>query len=162
MLEGNHEERMERFFETMPQLKGGPLSVDRAMKFKERGFKWVRSWSKGEIFSLGKANFVHGQYTNQYHPAKMVTKYGDNVIYGQTHDIMSHAIANQMHPEKVIMGQSLGCLCERDQAYMKGKPSNWMQGFGVIHLYPDGKFSLYVVRIFNHRFIGPDGASYEG
>lgn len=59
------------------------------------------------------------------------------------------------------MGQSIGCLCEYDQAYMKGKPSNWQQGFMVLFLLPNGNYMYYTPRIFDHKFIGPDGVLYE-
>lgn len=160
LLEGNHEDRLERFFATAPQFIGSGLSLEIALKLKQRGFEYVRSW-QGEDFSIGKAHFVHGNYTNQYHPAKMATKYGDSVFYGHTHDMMCHALANKFHPDKVIVGQSLGCLCEREQAYMKGKPSNWQQGFGVFHFLPNGNYTYYTPRIFGHKFIGPDGVLYE-
>ena len=60
-----------------------------------------------------------------------------------------------------VQGQSIGCLCERDQAYMKGKPSNWQQGFMVLHVLPGGNYTYYTPRIFNAEFIGPDGVHYH-
>jgi hypothetical protein len=60
----------------------------------------------------------------------------------------------------IIVGQSIGCLCEYDQAYMKGKPSNWQQGFMVLFLLPNGNYTYYTPRIFDHQFIGPDGVHY--
>lgn len=161
LLEGNHEERVERYLNANPLLEG-IIEVEIGLQLKERGFEWIRSWSKGEVYTIGKANFIHGNYTNQYHPAKMASKYGDSVFYGHTHDMMCHAVANRLHPDKVHVGQSLGCLCERDQSYMKGAPSNWQQGFGVFHFLPNGNYSYYTPRIFDHKFIGPDGVLYEG
>ena len=43
---------------------------------------------------------------------------------------------------------------------MKGKPSNWQQGFMVLFLLPNGNYTYYTPRIFNHQFIGPDGVLY--
>lgn len=161
LLEGNHEERMERYLNANPQFEG-MIEVEVGLQLKARGFEWIRSWSKGEVYTIGKANFLHGNYTNQYHPAKMAQKYGDSVFYGHTHDMMSHSIASKLTPGKVHVGQSIGCLCEREQSYMKGKPSNWEQGFAVFHFLEDGTYTYYTPRIFNGRFIGPDGVLYDG
>lgn len=161
ILEGNHEQRMERYIDANPQMEG-MIEVEVGLHLKARRIEWIRSWSKGEDFTIGKAHFVHGNYTNQYHPAKMAAKYGDSIFYGHTHDMMCHAIAAKLHPDKVIVGQSIGCLCEREQSYMKGRPSNWQQGFMVLFKLPDGKYTYYTPRIFDARFIGPDGVLYDG
>lgn len=158
-LEGNHEERVERWLDENPMFDGY-FNIPKALNLDKRGFKWVRAWTNNEIYSIGKANFVHGKYTNQYHPAKMAHYYGDNIFYGHTHDMMCHAVAKQLHPDKVHVGQSIGCLC-LPQKYMKGNFNNWQQGFMVLFVLPNGNFTYYLPRIFNHKFIGPDGVLYE-
>ncbi len=160
LLEGNHEERLERWLDENPEWEGY-ADLRPLLRLAERDIQWVRSWSKGETFKVGKATFLHGNYTNQYHPAKMATKYGDSVFYGHTHDMMNHAVASHLNPNKVHVGQSIGCLCEREQSYMKGKPTNWQQGFMVLFLLPDGNYTYYTPRIFNHKFVAPDGVLYE-
>lgn len=160
-LQGNHEHRIERFLDEHPQFQG-LLDIEHLLKFKERGIEWIRSWEKGEIFALGKAHFTHGQATGQYHAKKMVEDYGDSIFYGHVHDIMCIPKANKTHPEKVIVGQSIGCLCIRDMPYMQGRPSKWQQGFAVFFFMPDGTYTYYTPRIFNGQFVGPDGVLYKG
>ena len=160
-LGGNHEERVERFLDENPTFEG-LLDLPSLLRFQERGIEWVRSWSKGEMFHIGKATFVHGLSTAKYHAAKMVDDYGDSIFYGHTHDMMSIPKANKAHPDKVIVGQSLGCLCIRDMPYMRGRPSKWQQGFGVFFFLEDGTYTYYTPRIFNGRFVGPDGKLYVG
>lgn len=159
MLEGNHEERIERFLDQHPMLEG-LLDVPKLLRLNERHITWVRSWSDGKVHTIGKANFVHGLYTNMYHAKKMVDAWGTNIFYGHTHDIMA---ISRTHKGKsdIVVGQSIGCLCVYEQAYMKGKPSNWQQGFGIFFFLPDGNYTYYIPRIFNHRFVGPDGVLYE-
>lgn len=158
LLEGNHEERIERYIDENPSVEG-MVEVAAGLKLEHRGFEWIRSWSKGEIYKIGKANFLHGQYTNQYHPAKMATKYGGSVFYGHTHDMMSHSVPSLLDPRKVHVGQSLGCLC-LPQPYMKGAPTNWEQGFGVFYFLPNGNYTYYTVRIVDGMFVGPDAKLY--
>lgn len=159
LLEGNHEERVERFLDEHPQFAGF-LDVPTMLQLEERGIEWVQSWTKGVVYTIGKANFVHGKATNNYHAKKMAEDYGDNIFYGHTHDMMCIPKASRLHPDKVIVGQSIGCLCV-DMPYMKGRPSKWQQGFAVFHFQPNGTFTYYTPRIFNHKFVGPDGVLYE-
>ncbi len=160
LLEGNHEERIERLLDVFPEFQG-KLEVEKCLRLKERNIKWVRAWSKGELYRIGKATFTHGLYTNTYHAKKMVDAFGQSIFYGHTHDIMEIPRTHKGRSD-LIVGQSIGCLCEYDQSYMKGKPSNWQQGFMVLHKFPNGNYTYYIVRIIDHQFIGPDGVLYKG
>lgn len=160
LIEGNHEYRVERLIDANPALEG-LFEVPIKLRLKQRGFKWVPYWSKGDTYRVGRAVFVHGQYTTKYHAAKMVDAYGSSVFYGHTHDMMCYPRVHR-GKEDLQVGQSLGCLCERDQAYMKGKPSNWQQGFGVFYFLPNGLYNYYTPRIIRHAFVAPNGKVYEG
>lgn len=159
LLEGNHEERVERWLDANPQFEG-ILSVPKMLRLKERGITWVPSWSLGETYSIGKAVFSHGLYTNKYHAEKMVNAWGQSIFYGHTHDMQCVPKAFK-RKDDLIVGQSIGCLCEYEQTWMKGKPTNWQQGFMVLHVMPNGNFTYYTPRIINHQFIGPDGVLYK-
>jgi predicted phosphodiesterase len=160
LIEGNHEHRMERYIDANPQLDG-MIEVELGLELIKRKVKWVRFWSKGEIYKIGKARFIHGNYTTKYHAAKHADAYGDNVFYGHTHDVQSYS--KELHgDDKTIVAQSLGCLCRYDQPYMRGKPSKWQQAFGIFYFQPNGFFTYYVPRIFKHGFISPEGKVYQG
>lgn len=151
IIEGNHDERMLRYIDANPQLVG-TVEVPHLLHLDDRGIEWVPFWSKGQVYNIGNAYFVHGQYTNEHHAKKMVSRYGVNVFYGHTHDVMQFSLV-LMGEDKTLTGQSLGCLCRYDQAYLQGKPTNWQQAFGTFHFYENGYFTSYVTRIFGHRFI---------
>ena len=159
LLEGNHEDRIERWLAKNPQVKG-LVEVEVGLKLGERGIKWVRAWSKGELYKIGKAYFTHGLYVNQYHAQKMVNNFGVNIYYGHTHDHQSFSKVLK-GKDKTIEGMSLGCICE-EQAYMQGRPSNWQQMFAEFHFDKEtGYYSVFPVKIFNHSFIGPNGKFYS-
>jgi len=160
LLEGNHEFRVERYIDENPQVRGS-VEVEVGLKLKERGFKWVRCYQKGQVYTVGNAVFHHGKYTNLYHATKMVQNYGTNIFYGHTHDVQSFSKV-LYGKDKTIVGQSLGCLCEYEQSYIQGNPTNWQQAFAVFYFTDDGFFDYYVVRIFKHRFISPEGVVYQG
>lgn len=151
LLEGNHEDRVRRVIDHTPQLEG-LLEVPGNLRLKERGVKWVPNWSEGELYQLGNLYISHGLYLNKYHPAKMVDTFGTNVAYGHTHDMMSH-VKSVWGKNKIIMAQSLGHLADESKLkYMKQGPSNWIQGFGVVEMRPDGNFNLYPIVMINHTF----------
>lgn len=160
ILEGNHDYRVECVIDRMPELEGLvelPIQCD----LEGRGIRWVRSWSEGEIFKLGRAFFTHGAFHNINHTKSTVTKYGHSVFYGHTHDIMETPW-ERYGDDDTIVARSMGCLCTYKMKYMRGRPTKWQQGFGIFYILPDGSFTYYTPRIIQHRFVGPDGRVYDG
>lgn len=160
LLEGNHEYRTERLIDKYPVLEG-LVEVEHWLNLKKRKIEYVRCYKKGDIYKLGNANFHHGLYTNKYHSAKMVDNFGVNIYYGHTHDVQSSPKIIR-GKNKTLEGMSLGCLCKYDQSYIKNNPTNWSQAFGVMHVLPNGFYNLFVVKIFNHAFVSPEGKFYDG
>ncbi len=158
LLEGNHEYRMERYIDANPNLEG-LMEVEQCLKLKSRGIKYIKSWSNGELYKVGKAYFSHGLYTNKYHASKMADNFGVNIYYGHTHDVMSQPKVIR-GKDKTIEGSSLGCLCNYNLSYIRGNPTNWQQAFAVMHLLPNGYYNLYSVKIFQHSFVSPEGDVY--
>ena len=159
LIEGNHEYRMARLIDLYPALEG-ITEVEKGLRLKERGVKYIKFWSKGELYKVGKATFGHGLYTNDNHAKKHVTHYGENFFYGHTHDVQSYS-QTLRGKNKTIVGQSLGCLCKYDLPYMRGRPSKWQQAFAVFYFRDNGFFNYSMIRIFQNSFIGPDGKLYE-
>jgi predicted phosphodiesterase len=153
-IEGNHENRVERYIDANPQLEG---SIEIPKAFQD--VKWIPFWSKGTTYKHGKAMFIHGRYTNDHHAKRHVQSYAHNVFYGHTHDVQSYA-QQRLGDDDTIVGHSLGCLCKYDQPYMQGTPSKWQQAFGHFYFQPNGFFNYFVVQVFKNRFIGPNGKEY--
>jgi len=160
LLEGNHEFRAVDYGHRYPQLAGF-IEAENVLKLEEKGVEYIRSWSEGKTLQIGKAYFIHGKYTNDGHAKKHVQAYEENIFYGHTHDCNSYNKTSKA-TGRTKVGQSLGCLCAypKDVDYTKGGPTNWQQAFGVFHFLPNGHFNYYVVRIFNHSFISPEGKIY--
>lgn len=151
ILEGNHENRMERLINAAPHLEG-LLELPGNLHLPERGAKWVKNWTEGELYNIGKLYFSHGLYLNRYHASKMVDVFGVNIIYGHTHDVMSFT-KTTLGKDKVHMSQSLGHLADEHKLkYMKKGPNNWCQAIGVAEIRPTGDFNLYPITIINHSF----------
>lgn len=160
-LEGNHETRAYKFVNRFPHLKG-IIEPENALQLKQKGVEYMMSWSHSEMFTIGRANFTHGRYTNDHHAKKMVANYEENIFYGHVHDCNSYN-KQAMGTGKTKVGQSLGCLCEypKEADYTKGAPKNWQQAVTTFYFLPDGNFNYYMTRIFNNRFVAPNGKLYK-
>jgi len=162
LLEGNHDYRaFDAAQKDIYHKFQSELNYAKMLNLKERGVKWVKSWTDGELFKLGNAYFTHGLYTNQYHAKKMVERFGVCIYYGHLHDVMEIPIT-QRGPDKTLVGKSLGTLCDYKQKYMKGHPSNWQQAFAVFEFFPDGFFQETTIKIFKNRFKILNGKIYDG
>ena len=159
LLEGNHEYRVERYVDANPQVEG-MIEIEKGLDLSNHNVGWVRFWSKGEIYKVGKCSFIHGRYTNEHHAKRHAIDYGGNVVYGHTHDVQQHSLV-RVGEHDTVVAQSLGCLCEYAQPYMHGAPSKWQQAFGQFYFWPNGEFQYYVGRLFGGRFFGPNGKEYK-
>ena len=160
LLQGNHEWRIEDFLDSFPVFEG-MVEVDVGLELAERGIKWIKSWEEGKLFVKGHAKFSHGRFINQYHANKMAMRHGACIYYGHTHDVQEISLEFE-GDDKTIVGKSLGCTCDYNQKYLKGAPTKWQQAFSVFYFFPDGHFTEQTIRIFKHRFVGPNGRVYQG
>lgn len=150
-LEGNHEYRVKRYIDANPQF-AGLLEVPEQLELAARKIYWIPCWEfQNRIYCIGKAGFIHGVSHATDHAKIMSSLFDMNIFYGHTHDIncFGRAFAGEKHQR---IAQSLGCLCKYDQHYLRGRPTNWQQGFGVFYFRDDGFFNYNVVQIFNSKF----------
>lgn len=159
-LEGNHEQRVERYLDEFPYVGEKLLSLRENLHLEERGWKFLK---EGELLKIGHAYFIHGWYTNIYHARKHVAEMGDNIFYGHTHDVQSFSKPN---PDTMpIISQSLGCLCDLNPAWLRNKPSRWVNAFGIFYFSKSGSFTYYVPIIidgcfwWNGKYYTPSGTS---
>lgn len=157
LIEGNHEQRMERYLNANPELVG---TLDVAKNIPE-WVDWIPFWSKHEILEIGKAKFIHGIDTGVRQVGTALKDYGSNVFMGHTHRRQLESLRYHGH-DSTKVAESLPCLCEYAQTYLRNKPTAWQQGFAVFYFLPDGNFHYTVTSIFDHKFISPTGKWYDG
>ncbi len=157
-IEGNHDYRPEVFVNRCPQLAGS-IETPLQLRLKQRGWQWVPFWSKGDLYRIGNAYFMHGRKTNKYHAESNVTDYGVPIFYGHTHDVMEIPRVLQ-GKDKTLVGASLGCLCRYDLPWLHGRPTKWQHAVGTFWFQKNGNFNYCVSKIFNGRFVAPNGKVY--
>jgi len=147
-LEGNHEQWVTFYIEYKPEVEG-LMELPVLLKLKQRGIRWVPI---NKLFKVGKMYVVHGVFYNKYHAQKHLTSYGCSIAYGHTHTAQTAQMNMKM--QDPIMAYGLGCLCDHEPDYRRGKPSNWIDQFAVIYLNEKcGNFNLYPVNITKDQFI---------
>lgn len=148
MLEGNHDDWMNKFVEKHPYMKD--YTFRKACKLDDRGYKFL---SLNRPLKIGKANFIHGAYCNIYHAKRHLDAYGQSIIYGHTHDVQRHTATKL---GGTIGSWSMGCLKDmsRDQnTWLRGHLHNWQHAFGIIDWFSNGDFRLDVVEIINGKTV---------
>jgi len=156
-IEGNHEDwinqamafKLPEFFTGLDKLGLLP-DLKALLDLDKFGYQLFRM---NQLVKLGEAHFTHGYYTSTNHPKTHLTRVKGNIFYGHMHDELS---THETGVNGLLESASLGCLCRLDPKFTKGKPTNWVHGFGIFEFFPDGSYVRYQVRIRNGRI------SYNG
>jgi len=147
-IEGNHEDRVNRYLDKNPEMEG-MIEIRENLRLKDRKIKW---WKMNKLYKLGDMHFTHGMWTNKYNAQKHLTNLGCNITYGHAHGTQT-AMQN-MAMQKPYIAYALGCLCGHEPDYLKGRPANWINQFGVMYYdTKNGNFNLYPINIIKNKFV---------
>ena len=146
-VQGNHEVWLDKFVTRYPYLSH--YMTEKALRLKERGYEY-HPYNRRECLKIGKLNFTHGKYTSKYHAFKHLDMYGENIMYGHTHDLQRHT---KTGAGGTLSGWSLGCLkdIEADEDWLAGRLTNWNHAFAIIDFYSNGNFNVQIVEIINGK-----------
>jgi predicted phosphodiesterase len=149
-LGGNHDQdRLERFIADHAPTLEGCVDLPTLLGLPERDIKFH---PYGEVVFRGKLGFTHGFYFNDTHAQQHVRKFGCNLVWGHTHRPQMYTCG--IAGDEVRGGFGVGCMSKtKDVPYLKGRPSGWLQGFGVFYVEPDGNFYPYLVLCNDSSFI---------
>ena len=130
-LEGNHENRLERYLKRHPELWDiKALKIPSLLELTELDIKYKQHYLHKNFL------FKHGDYCNKYSSNKELEVEGINGMSGHSH-------RNQMFSKNTRAGYlawyTVGHLSDEKMAdYIKGIP-NWQQGIAVIHFKKNSK-----------------------
>lgn len=150
-LEGNHEQRVERWCVTET------LAGARDAEFLRRQFapefllqlsqRCIRYYRRGEFYhglpvpgtiKLDKCFFWHGTSAAKHAAAANVQKIAGNVVFGHIHRKQEFQIRPVATGE--ICAWSVGCACRLAPLWNHTNPNDWTHGEGVQLVTPGGKF----------------------
>jgi len=160
-LQGNHETRLERYMASKaPHLFKALKTIPELLGLEELNIEWVPRLSDGKstVLKRGDFHFVHGYWTSKHHAAKHLDVYGMNVAYGHKHNPQMYC---QSSIEGVRYAYAFPCMRTRSPDWMEGKPSNWVNGFGVTYFNSDWKASNYMVIMQDDGSFVWNGLEYD-
>lgn len=159
-LEGNHEQRVERWCIT--QTLGGVRDADGLRKrnapeilcrFKERGVRYYRMSDfhdglpvRGTI-RRGKCFFVHMPPRGCGSPGAVARRFGGCVVYFHTHHAREEIVRTVV--TDAIGAFNPGCLAELQPLYAHTDPTDWSHGYGLQLVARSGAFLHVNVPIIN-------------
>ena len=146
-LEGNHENRVERYLDDHPELES-MLELPKRLELAKNSVQWHKM---NKLVKRGKLYFTHGVYYGKYFAKKTVDEYGCSIVVGHAH---RHQVATiypkmQKHP---MMCCALGCLGDTDPEYKKNAPTGHINQFGIVEINNKGLFNLYPITIIDLSF----------
>lgn len=147
-IEGNHERFAYDFVEEHPELEG-VLDHKAILRLEERGWKVI---PLGHAYKLGKLTVAHGEtltgFGNQasaYSAKKAVEMYAGNVLAGHVHTLQQFVKVSPVDQDQKWIGTISPCACVVNPAYLRNRPTNWVNGLTLIDVRPDGNFNIFPV-----------------
>lgn len=142
-LEGNHCERLRRYLDINPTFDGH-VSIEKDLKLKQRGFKFIPYKSYYYTNNIG---FTHIPF-NKTSPisgaditrkAQLVTV--NSVVFGHTHEQhLSHVHKQGM--EHLQDTYNCGCFFDKKEDYVEGCVTNYWRGLSILHVWKPGRFDV--------------------
>jgi hypothetical protein len=154
-IEGNHERFEDDLVEEQPELEG---LVDRVhnLKLEEKGWQIV---SLGRVFKHGHLSFLHGEWLtgigNQagaFPSKKLVEVMAGNAVAGHTHTAQSFTRISPVDQDEKWMGWIAPCACNVNPAYLRNRPTAWLNGFVIVEFMPGGNFNCYPIVVSKGQF----------
>ena len=147
MLEGNHDDWLDRFYEENPYLDW--VAFKNACKLEERGYKY---YPAGEYLKIGKLHYYHGHhFSGVHHTRSHLLRLGANVKYGHFHDLQQCSVT---HLDGVKSAWSIGCMKKMDaksNSFLMNRRHNWSHAFAVVDYFDGGFFTVHIVQIIDGK-----------
>ena len=147
MIEGNHDDWMNRFVDEHPYLNN--MRFEECVNLKKRGYKYHPA---GKYLRIGKLWFYHGHhFAGTHHTRNHLIRLGANVMYGHHHDIQQTSVT---HMDGVKSAWSIGCLkdmSKEQNAWLGGRNINWSHAFAIVDFYNGGLFTVHVIQIIDGK-----------
>ena len=149
-LKGNHEDRADGILHKPDgDYWKKHIDIGERLSLSQRGWTVIPYNDK---IKLGKLNYTHGFYFGAHHAQAEARVYCENVLYGHTHQIQVFTMPTPAR-ELSFWSASIGCLCDVNPEWQRGKPNAWDHAFCEVDYLPDGSFFPHIHRIIKGRCI---------
>jgi hypothetical protein len=152
---GNHDDWENQLIEEQPELEGTIERV-KLLELEKRNWKII---PLGHAYKLGKLNVIHGEVltgignqAGMYPSRKAVELYGASVLAGHTHSFQAFSKISPVESTNKHVGYIAPCMCEINPAYLKNRPTSWINGFTIIDVLPNSNFNVFPTIISSGKF----------
>ena len=150
MIEGNHDDWMNKFTAEHPYLK---YKFKDVVDLKGRGYKYHPcGLSPKNYLKIGKLSFYHGHhFASMHHARNHLNRLGGNVMYGHHHDLQQASVT---HMDGVKSAWAIGCLKDmsaEENLWLGGRPNNWSHAFSIVDFFESGYFTVHVIQIIKGK-----------
>jgi hypothetical protein len=164
-LEGNHEDRVERWIvdETLGHQRDAAFlhalaSPARLLRLEERGIKYIRRSDKTDPslpygwIKLGKMHYTHELSGGKTAAGRAVAMTAGNVTAFHTHQESSATL--NLVAVGICKAFFPGCLCDLQPVWQHSDPDNWTHGYCLDVVAASGNFQHIQVPIWNGESLG--------
>lgn len=150
-IEGNHEERVWRYIEQHPELKGH-LDYRNDLRLKQRGFKYI---PYKEYYHNNGVAFTHIPISGNGMPIsgavgtqlqRALRDHNTSIVYGHNHKLSmqgEHRLGGAHYNQAL----SLGCFFEHVDEYAKGAKVDYWRGIVLLDQYSEGRFDIETIAL---------------
>lgn len=145
LLEGNHEQRVEKWCVTTAMRGGNPADAEGLrrrnapeylLRLAERGIRYYRMANYYDglpvpgFIKRGKCLFTHGSFVTAKHATNTIqAKIAGNVVFGNTHREQAERVRRVN--VGIVGAWNPGCLCELQPLWLNTNPADWTHGYAV-------------------------------
>lgn len=155
-LKGNHEDRSDLIISKPDgDYWTKHIDIDVRLGLTARGWK---IYKYNDSVKLGHLHYTHGFFYNQHHAFKHAVTYQKNVLFGHTHQYQVFTLPSPVR-ELPVWAASIGCLCNTNPEWLRGKPNSWDHAFCEVNYIGDDFFPQIHRIIYGRTVI--DGRIYK-
>jgi hypothetical protein len=169
-LEGNHEDRLERWIVDQTMRHGreseflrqliGPQTLlrlnERGVHYYRRGEHQLPGLPPGWI-KLGKIFFVHELGGGKNAASAAVGRTAGNVVFAHTHQ--SDESTMVLPGVGLVKAWNPGCMCHRQPLWRHSNPTNWSHGYAVQFIAKSGDFMHINVAVWEGKSLAREMVS---
>lgn len=152
-LEGNHEERAERYLDYNPHLEG-KIDVYRDLELETYSAKWIKYrnyWvHNGIMFSHIPFQRNGRPLTGQDLCRKALTLTNYSIIFGHSHRFGVDNV-HRFGAKHLQQALNIGCYFEHQPDYVEGSPTDYWRGVVVLDNYKSHRFDIQTYSLSSIR-----------
>ena len=142
-LEGNHEDRLNRYLEVDPIFQG-QVGIAQDLRLVERAISWIDYRDYYYYNGIGFTHIPHNAVrpvSGKYHVFKAMDCTIQSVVYGHTHKLETACrhVPGMVHLQQVL---SCGGYFDEDEEYTNGMLTNYWKGLILLNNYKEGRFDM--------------------